>query len=280
LTPGLDPDATAFINAAAPLTDTEQSAIRTLVSQLKSNNIWSGLTAFYPFVGNTADQQKYNLVNPQDTNAAFRLTFYGGWTHSSSGLIGNGIDSYADTNWNSNLSTISASPTNNGFKAFGVHVLNSLDTNIPLIGTNSGFDNSLTQYMVTTSGGAQLLINMFPPAAPNNTKNIAFSAGTMQHMVSMKYQADPLNRVYFEWSTNGGSTRNTSGPFTDTGWYANGFNVLLGRQLSVYNVFTTARYNCFYIAAGTNALNTFGGAFEEMTTITTICKQFATNLGR
>jgi hypothetical protein len=44
-----------------------------------------------------ASQFKYNLVNPVDSDAAFRLVFNGGWTHSSTGATPNGTNGYADT---------------------------------------------------------------------------------------------------------------------------------------------------------------------------------------
>lgn len=45
-----------------------------------------------------SSQFKYNLVNPVDSDAAFRLVFNGGWTHSSTGALPNGTNGYADTN--------------------------------------------------------------------------------------------------------------------------------------------------------------------------------------
>ena len=55
-------------------------------------------------------QFKYNLVNPVDSDAAFRLVFNGGWTHSSNGATPNGTNGYADTKLvpSSSLSTTSA----------------------------------------------------------------------------------------------------------------------------------------------------------------------------
>ena len=44
-----------------------------------------------------AAQFKFNLVNPVDSDAAFRLVFNGGWTHSSTGATPNGTNGYADT---------------------------------------------------------------------------------------------------------------------------------------------------------------------------------------
>jgi hypothetical protein len=44
-----------------------------------------------------AAQMKFNLVNPQDSDAAFRLAFSGGWTYSTNGAQPNGTNGYADT---------------------------------------------------------------------------------------------------------------------------------------------------------------------------------------
>jgi len=72
-------------------------ALNTLVKTLKTAGIWTKMKAVYPMVGGTATSHKFNLVNPVDTNAAFRLVFNGGWTHSSTGALPNGSNTYADT---------------------------------------------------------------------------------------------------------------------------------------------------------------------------------------
>ena len=46
---------------------------------------------------NVAAQMKFNLVNPQDSDAAFRLAFSGGWTYSTNGAQPNGTNGYANT---------------------------------------------------------------------------------------------------------------------------------------------------------------------------------------
>ena len=94
---GCDADALAFL-AATGITDaTITSAICTLVTTMKADGTWAKCGAIYPFVGNTATTQKFNLKNPLDTNAAFRLNFVGGWTHSTNGAQTNGTNSYANT---------------------------------------------------------------------------------------------------------------------------------------------------------------------------------------
>jgi len=96
-TPAGDADALAFIAAAAITDSTQKSAIDKLVVDLKGYGIWTKMKALYPFVGGTASQHKFNLKNPLDTDAAFRLTFNGGWTHSSNGALPNGTNAYANT---------------------------------------------------------------------------------------------------------------------------------------------------------------------------------------
>jgi hypothetical protein len=107
---GIDPDAQAFITAASITDPTQQSAINQLVVDLKGYSIWTKMQAIYPMVGGTATTHKFNLKNPLDTNAAFRLSFLGGWTHSSTGATPNGTNAYADSFYvpNTNLSDINS----------------------------------------------------------------------------------------------------------------------------------------------------------------------------
>lgn len=99
----VDADAQAFITAASITNPTQQSAINTLVVDLKGYGVWTKMKALYPFVGGTASSHKFNLKNPLDTDAAFRLVFNGGWTHSSTGATPNGTNAYADTYLTNNL---------------------------------------------------------------------------------------------------------------------------------------------------------------------------------
>ena len=99
--PTYDPDAQLFFNAqtaaGVTLTTTQMNAVNQWVVDSKAAGLWTKMKAVYPFVGSTATSQKFNLKNPLDTNAAFRLSFIGGGTHSSNGYQPNGINSYADT---------------------------------------------------------------------------------------------------------------------------------------------------------------------------------------
>ena len=119
----VDADAQAFLTAAAITDPTISGAINTLVVQMKADNIWSKMKAVYPMVGGTASTHKFNLKDPRDLDAAFRLQFNGGWTHSANGALPNGTNTYADTNLNqlsilnvnsNHISVYSRTNTNSG----------------------------------------------------------------------------------------------------------------------------------------------------------------------
>ena len=108
-TPAVDADAAAFISAAAITGTTQQEAIKQLVLDLKgtgstTNNtdVWSDMYALYPMCpidGSTAtlDGFKYNLLNPLDTDAAFRIDWVNTPTAATTGVTGNGTNQYGDT---------------------------------------------------------------------------------------------------------------------------------------------------------------------------------------
>jgi len=76
----------------------EIDAVNNMVKALVAIGLWTKMQALYPFIGNSAASQKFNLKDPRDTNAAFRLSFLGGgWTHATTGAKPNGTTSYADT---------------------------------------------------------------------------------------------------------------------------------------------------------------------------------------
>ena len=106
----LDTDAQAFITAAGITDNTQIYAVNNLTINLKGYGIWTKMKAIYPFCGGSASSHKFNLRNPVDTDAAFRLVFEGGWTHSSTGALPNGTNAYADTKLN-NLSNFTQNST-------------------------------------------------------------------------------------------------------------------------------------------------------------------------
>ena len=94
-----DEDTQAFIDVVTTLSEVQKDAINDLVVGLKANNTWDKHIAIYPMIGGTAETHKYNLKDPRDLDAAFRLTFSGTVTHDSLGSQGDGTTGYADTHW-------------------------------------------------------------------------------------------------------------------------------------------------------------------------------------
>jgi hypothetical protein len=105
----LDSDAVTFLTAASITDATQKAALSRFVVSLKAiNAVQSGfvdfatpanskLKAAYPFIGGTAAKHKFNLINPVDSDAAYRLTFAGTVVHDAVGMTPNGSDGYADT---------------------------------------------------------------------------------------------------------------------------------------------------------------------------------------
>lgn len=108
---GVDPSAQAFINATGITDQTQRNAINKLTLDLKVYGLWNKQKAVYPMIGGTATTHKFNLINPADTNAAFRLNYSGSWTHSSTGAKPDGSTAYANTYLNTTTHLGAASGT-------------------------------------------------------------------------------------------------------------------------------------------------------------------------
>jgi len=98
-----DADAQAFIDIANIYDTTQANAINDAVVSLKAEGLWSKLYAFYPFAGLFPTQQRFNLKDPRDLDAAFRLDFGGAGTFDRLGYQPAGVNgSYADTHFSTN----------------------------------------------------------------------------------------------------------------------------------------------------------------------------------
>ena len=89
---------TAVVTAGGTgITSTVSAATRTLFTSLVSSGLYNKISAFYPMLGGSASSCKFNAKNPVDTNAAYRLSWFGGWTYNASGATGNGSNAFANT---------------------------------------------------------------------------------------------------------------------------------------------------------------------------------------
>jgi hypothetical protein len=84
-----NPEANAYFAALASagynVNETEENAIIEFIDSLKSEGIYEKFIAIYPMLGSTYASMKWNMVNPVDSNGAFRLTQVGSITFSSTG---------------------------------------------------------------------------------------------------------------------------------------------------------------------------------------------------
>jgi len=100
------PRTQAFLDATGISDATITAALNTLdttlitLGLLPSGTGSGTIKVLYPLVGGSASTHKYNFVDPQDTNGAYRLGFSGGITHDSNGMTGNGTNGYANTYFN------------------------------------------------------------------------------------------------------------------------------------------------------------------------------------
>lgn len=68
--------------------------------EINGASLLSKFKAVYMKTAGSASAVKFNFMNPVDSDAAFRLTLFGGYTYSDSGQLGNGSNSYGNTHIN------------------------------------------------------------------------------------------------------------------------------------------------------------------------------------
>lgn len=242
-----DADANAFLTATGITNPTISGAICTLVTSLKAQGIWSKLDAIYPFVGGTATTHMYNLKNPANTNAAYRLSFIGGWTHSANGALPNGTNAYADTFWLS-------SQQNSASLSFYSRTNN--DALIHEYGSGVG---PLTYLIIRSSN--------LTYAAVNSSSDNTFANTDSRGFYLMSRTASNLIKVYKNASTIGTSTTASTGIAP--------YNMII----SAWRLFpgTIARYSnreCAFATLGTGLNDT------EAANLYSTIQTFQTTLGR
>lgn len=207
-----DADAQAFFDAVEgggdTLTLTIKGAVNQLVLDFKAASIWTKFVAIYPVVGGTASAHKWNLKDPQNTDAAHRITYAGTVTHSSSGMRGNAVDGIANTHvipsshLSSNNTHVSIYTNDDTSTASGRHGCNSDSgaNNILYIATLSNTTTYARMY--GTSDDGQI-------TAANSDKSI-FSV--LSRRSSSDYE---LYRDGVSVGTNSGSTGVAALPTAD-----------------------------------------------------------------
>ncbi len=249
-------EAAMFINAAG-LTDAAQcNAINYLVGELLKNNLWSKSYAVYPIIGGTASTHKLNLIDPQDTDAAFRLHFVGTVTHSSNGIQSNGIDGYADTHFNP--ATVGVGLNNFGM---GCNSRTELQATVVDMGGRQSIGVGATQILVRYSP------NTYQFRVNNNNVGTLTSTGATTSIGN--FGMNRLNSTQVRFTRNGATSVFTqaSGTLTNRNIYLMALN-----SAGTAQNFSTRQYTFFRIHQGlTDA---------EEATFQTIITNYNTLLGR
>ena len=90
-----DADAITYLDASGITDPAIRDNVCLLVKELKSEGVYNLIDVLYPDLGSDANQNKLNLVNPIDSDSAFRRTFSGGITFDPvNGTKGNGVNGY------------------------------------------------------------------------------------------------------------------------------------------------------------------------------------------
>ena len=236
---GLTARTVAFL-AATGITDTTiANALNAMDLSLIANGIDTKIKALYPFVGGTATTHKFNFMNAANTDAAFRLTFAGGWTHSATGAKPNGTTGVADPHY-----ILSTEATVSNF-SYGIYSRTNDVTGTQVYGcANAGF-TVFAQHNLTAA-------NMFSGALGNV---ISYSASPSTRTFIHRRTASNFSQSYRDGTSLGSET--VAGAALDaTGFY---FGARNG------NIFFTVHELAFGFLGGGGAMsNTDAGNFRTI----------------
>jgi len=253
----LDTDAQAFLLAIGNSDAVIQNAINQLVLDLKAASLWTKMQAIYPLVGGTATAHKFNLKNPVDSDAAFRLVFAGGWTHSATGALSNGVNGYADTKY---------IPATHGGSASSIHMSyfsrqNTSGAFLEMgVAGNSGLGTNVGQLYIAPnlSGSTYIAVNM-------SGNQVISGLNTQGYFVTARTDASNM-QLY----KNGALVTNATG----TPNSASNYPIFLGGRNNngTADVFTNRECAFATIGDGLNG--------TEVAALNTIIQAFQTTLSR
>src|SRR4030095_3507396 len=69
-----------FVKATGITDQLVKASLDSLITNARNHNWWSLCKAIYPVVGGTPESCKFNLKDPRDDDAAYRVTWHGNVT--------------------------------------------------------------------------------------------------------------------------------------------------------------------------------------------------------
>lgn len=267
---GYDPDAQAFFDAVEgggdTLTTTEKDGTNQLVLDMKSLGVWSRLYAFYPLVGSTSTSCKWNLKDPRDLDAAFRLTYTAvgnltfntkGWKQDSS-TDGGAFSQFKPSDFSA---TISAN-ISMGMGIYDKGVLSG----------NGMYDMAMydgSNENAVIGAGFQSSLNNSYFSLDNAFKSRALAGDEAESFWQLDRASDnPSNGILYR---NGASwlASSTGQVFPNR---AGGIGLGINNR-SGYNYSSNRGYNCFFISQGLGATTSVSFNTAIQTWLTALGKQ-------
>jgi len=236
---------TAFIAATGITNTTIINALNTLDLTLISNGLDTKMKALYPFVGGTATTHKFNFMDARDLDAAYRLSFFGGWTHDSNGVTGNGTNAGAQTFFNPVVQSLSI---NSAHLSYYARTGTSANTVWVGNGALNGFIENIGGTVYASLGTTAYMI--YPSIINNLFTMVNRTSNTFQEL---RRQGSSLI-----------SSANASTSYNSQDFFINSYN--------------TTQYfspsNCAFASIGDGLTNT------EASNLYTIIQAFQTSLSR
>jgi len=207
---GFDADAQAFFDrvttAGGTLSATEQTAINTLVLQMKADGIWSKMKAIYPMVGASAAACAQNLKS-----SSFTGSFSSGWTFASTGVKNTSSSGYFETNCNDNnfannsLSFGCYSRTNINSTAYDLGIYNtSLSRGTWMALRNSGTFKGGVQQGVPEVNVSNSDARGFFQMSKNGSTTVLGYKNSSQVINTTSTTTNPTNTTFYLGALNNG----------------------------------------------------------------------------
>jgi hypothetical protein len=250
-----DADALSFITAASITDNTQKTAINTLVTDLKTYNIWTKMKALYPFVGGNATSHRFNLKTPTTNSSDFYLIPYGGINHASTGVQFNGTTGYFDTQLNQNSHLTKTS------YALGVYSrLNLTDTGVIIGSIDANTGGNAIYGRLSVDGNAYYGINV-------NGEYISHTENNTRGLYTASRTSSVLATAYKNGISKGTNTNAQSGNATTSSFFIGCRN-----DTGTPSFYTTTELAFAYISDGLNS--------TEAANLYTSVQSFNTTLNR